>query len=40
MDKIDYKKLVVYIAIPLVFGAVVGFLTSRGTDNYNGIVPG
>ena len=40
MNKIDYKKLAVYIAIPLILGALVGFLTSRGTDNYNGIVPG
>ena len=38
--KNDFKKLAVYIAIPLILGAVVGFLTSGGTDNYNGIVPG
>ena len=40
IEKMNVKKLVLYIAIPLVLGAIVGFLTSTGTDNYNGIVPG
>jgi len=40
IEKIDYKKLAFYIAVPLILGAIVGFLISGGTDNYNGIVPG
>ena len=40
MKKIDYKKLVIYIAIPLVLGAIVGLITSRQSVNYDGPVPG
>ena len=40
MEKINFKKLAFYIAVPLISGAIVGFLTSTATNNYNGIVPG
>ena len=39
-EKINFKKLLVYIAIPLVLGAIVGVFTSGGTSEYNGFVPG
>ena len=40
MRKIDYKKLAIYIAVPLVLGAIVGLITSRQSSNYGGPVPG
>ena len=40
MKKINIKKLLFYILVPLLSGAIVGFLTSGETKNYNGIVPG
>lgn len=40
MKKNDYKKLILYIAIPLLFGGIVGFITSKESMNYNGIVDG
>lgn len=40
MRKIDYKKLAIYIAIPLVLGAIVGLITSRQSSNFDGPVPG
>ena len=40
MKKINYKKLAIYIAIPLILGTVVGLITSRQSANYGGPVPG
>lgn len=40
MEKNDYKKLILYIAIPLLLGGIVGFITSKESMNYNGIVEG
>mgnify|MGYP000328003835 FL=1 len=40
MKKNDYKKLILYIAIPLLLGGIVGFITSKESTNYNGIVDG
>ena len=40
MRKIDFKKLAIYIAVPLLLGAVVGLITSRQSANYDGPVPG
>ena len=40
MKKKDYKKLILYIAIPLLLGGIVGFITSKESTNYNGIVDG
>ncbi len=40
MEKNDYKKLILYIAIPLLLGGIVGFITSKESMNYNGIVDG
>ena len=40
MKKNDYKKLILYIAIPLLLGGMVGFITSKESMNYNGIVDG
>ena len=40
MGKIDFKKLAIYIAIPLVLGAIVGLITSKQSSNYDGPVPG
>lgn len=39
MKKIDYKKLVLYIAIPLVLGVIVGLITMKASLSYNGPVP-
>lgn len=39
MKKIDIKKLIVYILVPLVSGAIVGILTSSDAKNYDGVVP-
>jgi len=36
----NYKEVLMYVAVPLVLGAIVGFLTSGGTSSYNGFVPG
>lgn len=40
MKKINFKKLAIYIAIPLVLGAIVGVITSRQSSIYGGPVPG
>ena len=40
MKKNVYKKLILYIAIPLLLGGIVGFITSKESMNYNGIVDG
>lgn len=40
MKKIDYKQLIISIAIPLLLGGVVGFLIKDATKNYNGFIPG
>lgn len=40
MKKNDNKKLILYIAIPLLLGGIVGFITSKESTNYNGIVDG
>lgn len=40
MKKNDYKKLILYIAIPLLLGGIVGFIISKESMNYNGIVDG
>ncbi len=40
MKKNDNKKLILYIAIPLLLGGIVGFITSKESMNYNGIVDG
>jgi len=40
MRKIDFKKLAIYIALPLVLGTIVGLLTSSESANYGGPVPG
>ena len=40
MKKINYKKLAIYIAIPLILGTVVGLITSKQSANYGGPVPG
>lgn len=39
MKKIDYKKLALYIAIPLVLGVIVGLITMKASLSYNGPVP-
>lgn len=39
MKKIDYKKLALYIAIPLVLGVIVGLITLKASLSYNGPVP-
>lgn len=39
MKKIDYKKLALYIAIPLVLGVIVGLITMKASFSYNGPVP-
>lgn len=36
----NYKKLIIFIAIPLVLGGIVGFITRSGSSSYDGIVPG
>lgn len=40
MKKIDYKKLILYALVPLILGGIVGFITSKESSNYDGIVPG
>ena len=40
MKKIDIKKLLFYILIPLISGAIVGIITSGDMKSYNGFVPG
>ena len=40
MRKINLKKLAIYIAIPLILGAIVGIITSKQSSNYGGPVPG
>lgn len=40
MKMINYKKLAIFIAIPLVLGALIGLITMKGSSNYNGPVPG
>ena len=36
MKKINFKKLAIYIAVPLVLGAIVGIITSGQSSNYGG----
>ena len=36
----NYKKLIIFIAIPLVLGGIVGLITSKRSSSYDGIVPG
>lgn len=36
----NYKKLIIFIAIPLILGGIVGLITSKGSSSYDGIVPG
>lgn len=36
----NYKNLIIFIAIPLVLGGIVGLITSKGSASYDGIVPG
>lgn len=36
----NYKNLIIFIAIPLVLGVIVGLITSKGSSSYDGIVPG
>ena len=38
--KINYKRLAIFIAIPLIIGAIVGLLTSSETSNMDSIIPG
>lgn len=38
--KVNYKKLIIFILIPLVLGGIVGFITSSESSSYNGIIPG
>lgn len=40
MKKQDIKKLIIYILVPLISGAIIGLLTSGDTKNYDGLVPG
>ena len=40
MEKNDFKKLAIYIAVPLIFGAIVGIITSGQSFSYDGPVPG
>ena len=40
MRKIDFKRLAMYIALPLVLGIIVGLLTSSESANYGGPIPG
>lgn len=40
MKKINYKKLILYVMIPLLLGGIVGFITSSESKNYSGIVEG
>ena len=39
MKKNDYKKLALYIAIPLLLGVIVGLITMKASLSYNGPVP-
>lgn len=36
----NYKNLIIFIAIPLVLGGIVGLITSKGSSSYDSIVPG
>ena len=40
MKKIDIKKLLIYILVPLLSGVLVGIITSGDMKSYNGFVPG
>lgn len=40
MKKIDIKKILVYILVPLLSGVLVGIITSGDMKSYNGFVPG
>ena len=40
IKKNDYKTHILYLAIPLLLGGIVGFITSNESMNYNGIVDG
>lgn len=36
---IDYKKLLFYVAVPLVLGGIVGIINSGSFSSYDGFVP-
>lgn len=38
--KNNYKELIIYIAVPLILGGIVGLITMKSSANYDGIVPG
>ena len=38
--KINYKRLAIFIAIPLIIGTLVGLLTMKETSNMDSIIPG
>ena len=40
MKKIDIKKILIYILVPLLSGVLVGIITSGDMKSYNGFVPG
>ena len=40
IDFKDYKRILLYVAVPVLLGAFVGLLTSGGTSNYDSFVPG
>ena len=39
MKKIDIKKILIYILVPLLSGVLVGIITSGDMKSYNGFVP-
>ncbi len=40
MKRIAFKKLLFYILLPLLSGALVGFLIKGDTKTYDGLIPG
>lgn len=39
IDFKDYKKILVYVSVPFILGAIVGFLTSGDMSNSQSMVP-
>lgn len=39
IDIRDYKKILLYVSLPLLLGGLVGILNSGSFSNYNGLVP-
>jgi len=39
MNSRDYKKVLLYVSVPLLLGGLVGILNSGSFSNYNGFVP-